>query len=277
MAQMFRAGALAVALAATTTVSAPVQASAPAGSVPSAFALSRYQPQGDVAERHRCRWRGCGWGGGWDRGWRRDRVDAGDVILGAAIIGGIIAIANSAERRERDRDVIVYDRVPRPRDGEWVRRDDRRARPTGTSSGSGLDNAASLCADAAERRGRVESVDSVARNASGWDVTGTLASGEGFRCHIGNDGLIRSVDFGDGFAGAGNGQWSDDAYAAARSGLGGSVRPDLAVQEASVEGGAVQVARAPAAAAASRMPAYPGGPIPGEEIPETAPEPVRAP
>jgi hypothetical protein len=266
MAQMFRAGALAAALAATNVL--PVSASA---SVPQAFTLSRYVPETAVADH----WRGCRWRcGGWDRGWRRDRVDAGDVILGAAIIGGIAALISSENRRERDRDVVVYDRVPRPRDGEWVRRDDRRARPIGapaSGASSGLDNAVTLCLARVERDARVEAVEDVRRDASGWQVSGSLASGAPFSCRIGNDGQVSSVDYAVGAAG---GQWSDDAYAAARGAVGGSVRPDMAVQEAEVRGGAVQVARSSAPGA---MPAYPGGPIPGEEIPDNPPEPLRQP
>lgn len=276
MPHIIRNAVLAAGLAATTALSLP--ASAAPSAPPQVLAASRFEPADAVADHWRCRWN-CGWGGGWgrgwDRGWRRDRVDAGDVILGAVLIGGIAAIASSAIRRERDRDVIVYDRVPDRRDGEWVRRDERRARPIGTTSAamtSGLDNAAALCVDAVERDARVESVDNVRRDASGWEVTGALAQGQGFRCRIGNDGRIAALDLGEGAAlgSPADGQWSDDAYAAARGSLGGTVRPDIAMQETGI---ARELAPAPSAAA-TRMPAYPGGPIPGEEIPENAPEPL---
>ena len=48
-----------------------------------------------AAEAHG-RWDRGGWGG---RGWHRDRggVDGGDVLAGLLIIGGIAAIAKSAE------------------------------------------------------------------------------------------------------------------------------------------------------------------------------------
>lgn len=280
MPHIIRNAVLAAGLAATTALSVPASASAAPSAPPQVFGASRFEPADVVADHWRCRWN-CGWGGGWgrgrgwDRGWRRDRVDAGDVILGAVLIGGIAAIASSAIRRERDRDVIVYDRVPDRRDGEWVRRDERRARPIGTTSTamtSGLDNAAALCVDAVERDARVESVDNVRRDASGWEVTGALAQGQGFRCRIGNDGRIAALDLGEGAAvgSPADGQWSDDAYAAARGNLGGTVRPDIAMQETSI-------ARGPAAAPSAtltRLPAYPGGPIPGEEIPENAPEPL---
>ena len=56
------------------------------------------------------------WRRGWHRyGYRRHRrhhgVDAGDVLAGVAIIGGIAAIASAANNnRRRDRDVVVVER-----------------------------------------------------------------------------------------------------------------------------------------------------------------------
>ncbi|MFM7348224.1 MAG: hypothetical protein ACKO01_01905, partial [Erythrobacter sp.] len=188
MAQIIRNAVLAAGLAATTALSMPASAATP---TPAPFAASRFEPADAIAAHWRCRWN-CGWGGRWDRrwdrGWRRNRVDAGDVILGAVLIGGIAAIASSANRRERDRDVIVYDRDPYRRDADWVRRDDRRARPIGAAPAgvtSGLDNAAAICADEIGRTARVEAVENVRRDASGWEVTGALAQGQGFRCRIG--------------------------------------------------------------------------------------------
>ncbi len=281
MALTFRALALAGALAGTTMIAAPASAaslpSSPSlGATSAAFDFSRYNAATDTAEWH-CRWR-CGWGGGWGRhrGWRRNRVDAGDVILGAVVIGGIAAILNSETRRERDRqrDVVIYDRDLDRRDADWVRRGDQRprARPAAAAA-SGLDNAVTMCLNAIEREAAVDTVDNVERDASGWEVSGVLVTGSSFTCRIGNDGRIGGIDFG-GFAarssGSADGQWNDDAYASARNAVGGTVRPDIAVQETTV-----QIARGQAPrASAPRMPAYPGGPIPGEDIPETAPEPV---
>ncbi len=268
MAQTIRALALAGALAGTLT-SAPAMAAASAApaAIPSAFATSQFVPL-SVTSGYDC-WRRCGWGH--DRRWRRDRVDAGDVILGAVLIGGIAAIINSESRRDRDRDVVVVERDPYIRDRDY--RDDHRAPPR-ASSASGLDNAANMCVDRIERDQRVDTVDNVARTASGWQVTGVLASGGSFDCRIGNDGRIETVNYGEGFAASAasaDGQWSDDTYAAARSAIGGTARPDMAVQETTV-----RLAQGPASAApgtvSDRIPAYPGGPIPGEEIPENAPD-----
>lgn len=270
MAQMIRALALAGALAGTL-MSAPSVASARVAppTVPAAFATSKFEPL-NAASGYDC-WRGCGWGN--DRRWRRDRVDAGDVVLGAVLIGGIAALISSENRREREREreVVVVERDPYIRDGDY--RDDRRAPPR-SSGASGLDNAAAMCVDRIEREQRVETVDNVARTALGWQVTGALASGGSFDCRIGNDGRIEMVEYGEGFAASASsadGQLSDDTYAAARTAIGGTMRPDIAVQETTV-----RVAQGPASAApravSDRMPAYPGGPIAGEEIPDDAPE-----
>lgn len=267
MAQMIRALALAGALAGTV-ISAPAMAAPVAApTIPSVFATSRFEPLAATAG-YDC-WGRCGWRD--DRRWRRNRVDAGDVVLGAVLIGGIAALISSENRRqrERERDVVVVERDPYIRDRDY--RDDRRAPPR-SSGASGLDNAANMCVDRIERERRVETVDNVARNAAGWQVTGALAGGGSFDCRIGNDGQIEAVDYGAGAAAsASDGQWSDDTYAAARTALGGTVRPDMAVQETTV-----RVAGGPAAPASrsvsDRMPAYPGGPIPGEEIPENAPD-----
>lgn len=273
MAQTIRALALAGALAGTM-MSTPGMAAAPVAppAIPSAFATSQFEPL-SVTSGYDC-WRGCGWGH--DRRWQRDRVDAGDVILGAVLIGGIAAIISSENRRQRDRDrnVVVVERDPYIRDrDDRDYRDDRRAPPRGASA-TGLDNAANMCVDRIERDQRVDTVDNVSRTASGWQVTGALTSGGSFDCRIGNDGRIETVDYGESYAtssSAGDSQWSNDSYAAARASVGGTVRPDMAVQETTV-----RVAQGPAAtaprAATERTPAYPGGPIPGEEIPENAPD-----
>ena len=288
MAPKLRVVAIVAALAGTTILAAPAAAAplAPDTATSSYFAPSRFDPAADTAQWG-CRW-GCGWGGGWGRrGWRRNRIDGGDVLIGAAIIGGALVIADSQRRREREREVVVIDRDPRyrDRDAEWDRRDARRdARRSGSA---GLESAVDMCLDRIERDVRVDTVDNVERTASGWQVTGSIFNGAQFRCRIGNDGRIDTVDydgtFGVSSAGAdwgepqanadrpAAGQWDAQDYAAARAGLGGTVRPDMAVQETEVRGD-LAVAPAAPAAAATGLPAYPGGPVPGEVIPETLEE-----
>ena len=271
--------ALAGALAVSTALSAPARAAelptAPvsAGSLAGTFDHSRFDPAADVAD-WRCRgWRCNRWGGGWGRGWRRNRIDAGDVLIGAAILGGAIAIANSNNRRVRTNDVVVV-RDDNWRDDRWRddnRRFDDRRSPRRDSGASGLDNAVDQCLTRIERDVRVDSVDNVERTPRGWMVSGALFDGSPFSCRIGNDGRIDGVDFGrGGFSGGGDwggapaasygtradGQWSDTRYADARLAMGGMAQPQ---------------ARSPAQARSAEqpLPAYPGGPIPGEVIPET--------
>lgn len=300
MALKLRVAALAAALAGTTMLAAPASAASfaerPGLGLPSTmFDASRYNPAAQSA-RWGCGWGGgwgCGWGGGWGggwgrRGWRRNQVDAGDVLIGAAILGGIAAIVSSNNRRarDRDRDVVIVEHDRDFRDRNWDRdpdprfRNDRRAAPRGTGA-SGLDNAVNMCLDRIERDVRVDRVDNVERTAEGWQVSGALFNGSAFRCRIGNGGQIETIDYGAGFAGISasadttgvapsvDGQWSDQRYADARAGLGGAVRPDLAVSEARVSAASPAEGAAAAGSAATAMPAYPGGPIPGEVVPET--------
>jgi hypothetical protein len=273
MALKSRAPIVAGALAVTTLFAIPAAAADVPRVGPSALAVtfdhSRFDPAAATAD-WRCRgWR-CGWGN--RRGWRRNRVDAGDVLIGAAIIGGIAAIAGANNNRTRQRDVVVVERDVRDRDWDqrdMRRNDDRRAAPRGTGA-SGLDNAVNMCLDRIERDVRVDTVDNVERTGAGWQVSGVLFNGAPFQCRIGNSGQIDGIDYGGGFAFApaasdmprADGQWDDQRYANARVALGGTVRPDLAVSEAVMPS-------AQPATANTAMPAYPGGPIPGEEIPET--------
>lgn len=284
MALKIRALAVAGALAGTTMFAAPASAAAlPATGLGASSALfdhSRYDPAAANAEWG-CRWN-CGWGH--RRGWRRNRAGAGDVLIGAAIIGGIAAIASSNNRRQRNRDVVIVERDVRDR--EWRddnrRYDDRRTTTPRSSGAAGLDNAVNQCLTRIERDVRVDTVDNVDRTGAGWIVSGALFNGSPFQCRIGNSGQIDGIDYGNGFSGIGysggaaspaprgEGQWDDQRYATARMAVGGSVRPDLAVQEAPMSPAPMQVAQGQARPVVTdRMPAYPGGPIPGEEIPET--------
>ena len=172
-----------------------------------------------------------------------------------------------------ERDTYVRNRDWDTRDD---RRDDRRPGVRGTGS-SGLDNAVSMCLDRIERDVRVDTVDNVERNGAGWRVSGALFNGSNFQCRIGNNGQIDGVDYGGGFSEIGfgksadpalpraNGQLSDQRYADARAAFGGTILPDVAAGDTL----ALHEQSPPRrAAASSQMPAYPGGPIPGEIIPE---------
>lgn len=164
------------------------------------------------------------------RWYRRNRVDAGDVIGGLLVIGTIAAVASAASKASRnDR---YRDRDYRYRD---YRSDYRRPYDSRFGESRGLQNAADMCAREVDRARQVGSVDGVVRSAQGWEVTGSLRTGEPFTCRIGNDGRIETIDYGRrGLSGADR-QWDDDRYAAARAAQDGA------------------------------MPAYPGGPIGDEE------------
>jgi hypothetical protein len=212
-------------------------------------------PGSDSVQEYR-RWRR-----GWRRGYRRRGIRGGDILAGALVIGGIAAIASAASNnRRRDRDVVVVERRVRDRDYDY-RPENRRSTNRSTNSGSGIDNAVSMCLNQIEQDIRVDSVDGASRVGSGWIVTGSLFDGSGFSCQIDNSGQISGIDYGRGggvssldsnqtFARA-EGQLSDDRYANARAEVGGGTRPDLAIDPND-----------------TRLPAYPGGPLPGEELPE---------
>ena len=168
-----------------------------------------------AAERHRHRYRHR----------HDDGIDAGDVIAGAVIIGGIAALAGAFDD-DRDEPRVDY-RTPQP-----------------SYQSSGLDRAVDMCVAEIEREVRVSSVDAVDRDATGWRVSGALYDGQGFTCRIGNDGRIADIDYGSGGVSysteARGDQWSDEAYADAWSRVDGPA-------EAPVQ------------------PAYPGGLLPGED------------
>lgn len=194
----------------------------------------------------------------------RDRgVDAGDVIAGVVILGAIAAIAGSGRDRDRDRD--------RNREVDYPERNDRRDRDERrTYDSRGLDNASEMCVDQVERGDdRVDDISSARRTADGWRVAGTLTSGEGWNCWIDNDGRIRSIDFGaadnsyeangdyrgSASAAPAGDQWNDDAYARARAGTRTAADGEYTYR---AEADYTPDTNGP-------QPAYPGGPLPGEE------------
>lgn len=174
------------------------------------------------------------------RRYRRNRVDAGDIIAGAVILGGIAAIASAASNKNNRRD--RYDNR-RYRSNDYQRR----------NSSSNLDRAVNACMREISRDVRVDGVDSVSRAGDGWQVNGRLYDGKGFTCNVGRNGRVDRVDYAGGFSGAANGQggslggsqWSDSAYANARQSAAGQGYTPPAPQQ-------------------GQQPAYPGGPLPGD-------------
>jgi len=139
-----------------------------------------------------------GWGR--DRYWRRHRhhhTDAGDVLAGILILGGVVAVAkaidnSSQNRRDRDeryRDYPDRDYREAPRYRDYDDRYDR-----GDRSQRGIGGAVAQCVDEVERTERVESVDTAEREGSGWQVEGELRGGGRYACEVGADGRVRDID-----------------------------------------------------------------------------------
>ncbi|MCW3836289.1 hypothetical protein ACFQ1E_11320 [Sphingomonas canadensis] len=141
------------------------------------------------------------WGG---RHRHHDRVDGGDLLLGALLAGGLIAVISSADKAERNRrDAENYDYPPPPRPAPpppaWLPNsnapaDGYDAPPAdyGTPSGgyaiANADDAADACAGAAlsegQRLARVASIgaiDAVDPVSGGWSVRGSILLREDYR------------------------------------------------------------------------------------------------
>lgn len=241
-------------LAAVSMAVAPVSAAAlPASHSPAiqsnaaAAPMQAWDAEGATVHNHRYR---DYYRGRYDRYDRRG-TSAGDILAGVLIIGAIAAVASAASKPKQER--------------TYPYRGDTGYNGTAGSS-QGLDGAADICVREIERNTRVSRVDAVERSAAGWRVTGSLYNGESFTCRIGQDGRIDNVTYGAdpqqinraGEAGwVDDRQWSDDRYIQARNSAGNSVPYG--------SGGG--------SATAAGVPAYPGGPIPGqayEDYPEYA-------
>ena len=196
--------AAAFSLAATPVAAAELPAAAQQG-LGAPHAVTPYDGDAENAQRH-----------SWRRYRGRDRVDAGAVLAGVLILGGIAALASAASknRNERYRYPDTY-----PDERQRYRYDEGRL------DGRGLDRAVDMCVDEIERGpDRVDTVDNASRTGEGWMVSGALDTGAGFSCRIDNNGRIRDVDLGgpraDYAPPADDRQWSDDYYARARAAQG---------------------------------------------------------
>ena len=149
------------------------------------------------------------------RHWHRDRgIDAGDVLAGVLIIGGIAAVASAASKSNRTRDARDYrypDRYPEsryPSDNDYRdwraqrdddsgyanEREDDRYGSSDWRGGESIDGAVNACTGEIERGNRqIESVEGVNRASDGWRVDGRLSDGRSFSCTAGPDGRIRSA------------------------------------------------------------------------------------
>ncbi|MEP2103305.1 MAG: hypothetical protein ABJP02_08600 [Parasphingorhabdus sp.] len=149
-------------------------------------------------------YRGYGYGRGYRR--HRNRVDAGDVLAGVLIIGGIAAIASAASKNKQDRRYEDRDyRYDRRSDNRRYddRRSDRRSDNRSDRGTGSMDTAINVCSNAAERqagdKARVSEIQSVARDGAGWRVEGGLSgtAQTTFLCGA-TDGRVDFVQLGDG-------------------------------------------------------------------------------
>ncbi len=261
------ASAATLSLAATPVVAAELPVTSQRSDI---APVTAYDADGENAENHRYRgYRGY-------RGYRhRNRVDAGDVIAGVAILGGIAAIASAASKN-RNRDRYRDRRYP-------------SSAPNYNRS-SGLDRAVDQCVREVERNVRIGDINGVDRTASGWLVTGSLYNGQGFSCQIGSNGRIEGIEYGASAGGfqpsATTGtdrQWDDSTYDRART-VAGYSQPDVpgaqptygqTTQGQPTYGQATYgqsggepsyqpAADSPAVDVNGPQPAYPGGPVPGQ-------------
>lgn len=138
--------------------------------------------------------------GSWGR--HRDRVDAGDVIAGILILGGIAAVASAASKNKRRDQEYRYPANNYPQrertSGDYAEdrdeRDDRSERQ-GWREGTGIDDAINRCMDEVSRGStKIEEVDSVNRDGDGWRVQGRTDGGGNFSCTVDGDGRIRNVN-----------------------------------------------------------------------------------
>lgn len=252
MARIFRLGAFASAAAALSMSAAPaIAADLPANVAHSAYAQGKlFNSASENASDYRpYRYRR-----------HRDRVDAGDVLAGVLIIGGIAAIASAASKNKRERDYRDYP----DRDARYDYRS-RNYDPR-SSVGQGLDRAVDMCVSRIERDARVDSVDTVDRDGNGWRVSGQLYNGDAFTCSIGPDGRIGDVDYGRGYRdSAQSGADYDEAIGYEASGEDNQYDDDRYAQAwARVDAGQTQRPAQPTVSSNDGA-SYPGGPVAGEE------------
>ena len=139
-----------------------------------------------------------GWGGHHRR--HHDGFDGGDFLLGALLVGGIVAVASVANSSSREEPEASY-------------RDDADTAPvadrTGYHDQPGLEDdpasgsqrgvayrdarsALEACSAEASRSERgVEGVDSVSRESDGYRVDGRLRDGHDFTCSVDREGRLQ--------------------------------------------------------------------------------------
>ncbi|NTZ42929.1 hypothetical protein G7A66_07485 [Altererythrobacter sp. SALINAS58] len=196
---------------------------------------------------------------------RRSGTDLGDILTGVLVIGGIAAVASAATSASRN------DRY-RYRDARYPQQP-YRYRVRGDNSwrdGGGIDRSVDLCIREVEQEVRVAAVDTVDRTSEGWRISGTLYDGSAFSCSIDRSGRVDEISYGVAASGAyvlpsddvygsdGRGDYTEAAVVDDRQ-----HNADIYRQARLRVDGAAPVIDS---AAEESFPAYPGGPLPGEDF-----------
>lgn len=194
----------------------------------------------------------------------RSGTDLGDILTGVLVIGGIAAVASAATSASRN------DRY-RYRDARYPQQP-YRYRSRGDDSwrnGGSIDRSVDLCIRAVEQEVRVAAVDTVDRTPEGWRISGTLYDGSAFFCSVDRSGRVDDISYGAAASGA-YVLPSDDIYGSdGRGAYSGTAVVDDRQYDADVyrqarlrvDGAAPVIYPA----AEESLPAYPGGPLPGED------------
>lgn len=133
-----------------------------------------------------------GWGGwGGHRHHHRGGIDAGDVIAGVLILGGIAAVASAASKSDKQRRERLPE--PPPPDARYDGREGDQRWNDSRGYQGGLNGAVDRCVGEVERGDtRVDTVDSAVRDGDGWRVEGQTDGGD-FSCSIDRDGRVRNL------------------------------------------------------------------------------------
>ncbi len=124
----------------------------------------------------------------------RDNIDAGEVIAGALIIGGLAAVLSGGDRGSRYEDRGYDDRGYSRGRGGYDNRDDgryggRHGGGYGYNNGGGSRQAVNLCVNAVENwanrysRSDVTEIRNIERTRYGYRVSGKLVVKDGWRGH----------------------------------------------------------------------------------------------
>lgn len=141
---------------------------------------------------------GWGWGGGWGHHHHRSHVDAGDILAGVLIIGGIAAIASAASSHKRDRREDDRPEYPRERSAGYGSDNEQQQWDRQSQQNGGVDSAVNRCSNEVSRgSGGEVSVDTINRDGDGWRVSGRTGGGADFTCSVDGSGQIRNVQVGE--------------------------------------------------------------------------------